>query len=145
MYGETFYGRHTAQHQLQWSQIKIRKATYIGRSEIYDNCQHLFSIFSVELNCTFVTKTMCYTFCWTSLYHVCVIFSLRQVYASDKQLNLDVFRKFDYLHKLPTVPPLTPFLSKYFLKVWDMSEYYIYIVFHIGKICSSCLFCICYF
>ena len=21
MYGETFYGRHTAQHQLQWSQI----------------------------------------------------------------------------------------------------------------------------
>ena len=24
MYGETFYGRHTAQHQLQWNQIKIR-------------------------------------------------------------------------------------------------------------------------
>ena len=24
MYGETFYGRHTAQHQLQWSQIKIK-------------------------------------------------------------------------------------------------------------------------
>ena len=23
MYGETFYGRHTAQHQLQWIQIKI--------------------------------------------------------------------------------------------------------------------------
>ena len=23
MYGETFYGRHTAQHQLQWRQIKI--------------------------------------------------------------------------------------------------------------------------
>ena len=23
MYGETLYGRHTAQHQLQWSQIKI--------------------------------------------------------------------------------------------------------------------------
>ena len=22
MYGETFYGRHTAQHQLQWRQIK---------------------------------------------------------------------------------------------------------------------------
>ena len=22
MYGETFYGRHTAQHQMQWSQIK---------------------------------------------------------------------------------------------------------------------------
>ena len=21
MYGETFYGRHTAQHQLQWSQV----------------------------------------------------------------------------------------------------------------------------
>ena len=24
MYGETFYVRHTTQHQLQWSQIKIR-------------------------------------------------------------------------------------------------------------------------
>ena len=23
MYGETFYGRHTAQHQLQWKEIKI--------------------------------------------------------------------------------------------------------------------------
>ena len=23
MYGETFYGRHTAQHQLQWRQIKM--------------------------------------------------------------------------------------------------------------------------
>ena len=23
MYGETFYGRHTAQHQLQWSSILI--------------------------------------------------------------------------------------------------------------------------
>ena len=27
MYGETFYGRHMAQHQLQWRQIKIRKYT----------------------------------------------------------------------------------------------------------------------
>ena len=25
MYGETFYGRHTAQHQLQWTQIKKTK------------------------------------------------------------------------------------------------------------------------
>ena len=25
MYGETFYDRHTAQHQLQWSQIKIKR------------------------------------------------------------------------------------------------------------------------
>ena len=24
MYWETFYGRHTAQHQLQWRQIKIK-------------------------------------------------------------------------------------------------------------------------
>ena len=24
MYVKTFYGRHTAQHQLQWIQIKIR-------------------------------------------------------------------------------------------------------------------------
>ena len=29
MYGETFYGRHTAQHQLQWSQIKIRNFKYL--------------------------------------------------------------------------------------------------------------------
>ena len=27
MYGETFYGRHTAQHQLQWKQIKINERT----------------------------------------------------------------------------------------------------------------------
>ena len=25
MYGETIYGRHTAQHQLQWRQIKKKK------------------------------------------------------------------------------------------------------------------------
>ena len=25
MYGETFYGRHTTQHQLQWRQIKKKK------------------------------------------------------------------------------------------------------------------------
>ena len=25
MYGETFYGRHTAQHQLQWSQSRSTK------------------------------------------------------------------------------------------------------------------------
>ena len=25
MFGETFYGRHTAQHQLQWRQIKKKK------------------------------------------------------------------------------------------------------------------------
>ena len=31
MYGETFYGRHTTQHQLQWMQIKIR-------NEICDSC-----------------------------------------------------------------------------------------------------------
>ena len=24
MYGETFYGHHTAQHQLQWRQMKIK-------------------------------------------------------------------------------------------------------------------------
>ena len=28
MYGETFYGRHTAQHELQWGQIKIRNEIY---------------------------------------------------------------------------------------------------------------------
>ena len=26
MYGKTFYGRHTAQHQLQWSQIRSFKS-----------------------------------------------------------------------------------------------------------------------
>ena len=25
MYGETFYGRHTAQHQLQQSKMKVKK------------------------------------------------------------------------------------------------------------------------
>ena len=28
MYGETFYGRHTAQHQMQRRQIKIKKKSF---------------------------------------------------------------------------------------------------------------------
>ena len=32
MYGETFYGRHTAQQQLQWSQIKS-EMRFIKRNE----------------------------------------------------------------------------------------------------------------
>ena len=28
MYGETFYGRHTAQHQLQWRQIELRNENW---------------------------------------------------------------------------------------------------------------------
>ena len=30
MYGETFYGRHTAQHQLQWRQIKFKNQVYFS-------------------------------------------------------------------------------------------------------------------
>ena len=33
MYGETFYGRHTAQHQLQWSQIKYKKINSFQSNE----------------------------------------------------------------------------------------------------------------
>ena len=35
MYGETFYGGHTAQHQLQWMQIKIRNEKPISFHMIY--------------------------------------------------------------------------------------------------------------
>ena len=35
MYGETFYGRHTAQHQLQWSQIKIRNEIFKSNENIH--------------------------------------------------------------------------------------------------------------
>ena len=35
MYGETFYGRHTAQHQLQWSQIKIRNGSFKSNENIH--------------------------------------------------------------------------------------------------------------
>ena len=35
MYGETFYGRHTAQHQLQWSQIKIRNEILKSNENIH--------------------------------------------------------------------------------------------------------------
>ena len=35
MYGETFYGRHTAQHQLQWSQIKIRNESFKSNENIH--------------------------------------------------------------------------------------------------------------
>ena len=36
MYGETFYGRHTAQHQLQWSQIKIRNENCLTKTDLID-------------------------------------------------------------------------------------------------------------
>ena len=35
MYGETFYGRHAAQHQLQWSQIKIRNEAFKSNENIH--------------------------------------------------------------------------------------------------------------
>ena len=35
MYGETFYGRHTAQHQLQWSQIKISNEIFRSNENIH--------------------------------------------------------------------------------------------------------------
>ena len=35
MYGETFYGRHTAQHQLQWIQIKIRNEILKSNENIH--------------------------------------------------------------------------------------------------------------
>ena len=34
MYGETFYGRHTAQHQLQWSQIKYKISSFKSNEHI---------------------------------------------------------------------------------------------------------------
>ena len=33
MYGETLYGRHTAQHQLQWRQIKLKKLSSFKSNE----------------------------------------------------------------------------------------------------------------
>ena len=33
MYGETFYGRHTAQHQLQWRQKKKSKMSSFKSNE----------------------------------------------------------------------------------------------------------------
>ena len=35
MYGETFYGRHTAQHQLQWSQIKSEMRSFKSSENIH--------------------------------------------------------------------------------------------------------------
>ena len=35
MYGETFYGRHTAQHQLQWRQIIIKKSSLKSNENIH--------------------------------------------------------------------------------------------------------------
>ena len=45
MYGETFYGRHTAQHQLQWSQIKIRNEIY----EDYEDMEEILLMLQVFL------------------------------------------------------------------------------------------------
>ena len=41
MYGETFYGRHTAQHQLQWRQIKIKnKLVFLQlHSDVATDCE----------------------------------------------------------------------------------------------------------
>ena len=35
MYGETFYGRHTAQHQLQWRQIRIKTIPFKSNENIH--------------------------------------------------------------------------------------------------------------
>ena len=35
MYGETFYGRHTAQHQLQWSQKKSEMRSFKSNENIH--------------------------------------------------------------------------------------------------------------
>ena len=35
MYGETFYGRHTAQHQLQWRHLKIKNDSFRGNENIH--------------------------------------------------------------------------------------------------------------
>ena len=35
MYGETFYGRHTAQHQLQWRQIKFKMSSFKSNENIH--------------------------------------------------------------------------------------------------------------
>ena len=35
MYGETFYGRHTVQHQLQWSQIKSEVRSFKSNENIH--------------------------------------------------------------------------------------------------------------
>ena len=35
MYGETFYGRHTAQPQLQWSQIKSEMRSFKSSENIH--------------------------------------------------------------------------------------------------------------
>ena len=34
MYGETFYGRHTAQHQLQWTQIQSEMRSFKSNENI---------------------------------------------------------------------------------------------------------------
>ena len=36
MYGETFYGRHTAQHQLQWRQIKKKMSSFKSNENIHE-------------------------------------------------------------------------------------------------------------
>ena len=35
MYGETFYGRHTAQHQLQWRQIYSNMSSFKSNENIH--------------------------------------------------------------------------------------------------------------
>ena len=54
MYGETFYGRHTAQHQLQWSQIKyilyfiLLLSMVFKRHQTFATVPHCFIIAGVQ-------------------------------------------------------------------------------------------------
>ena len=48
MYGETFYGRHTAQHQLLWWQIKIKMSSYNSNENIRKKEDGLYYVASAN-------------------------------------------------------------------------------------------------
>ena len=49
MYGETFYDRHTAQHQLQWSQIKAKDSNFLKQIIFLKSINSLFIVFICDL------------------------------------------------------------------------------------------------
>ena len=49
MYGETFYGRHTAQHQLQWSQIKIGMRSFKSSENTHKKEDGSYNVVSANI------------------------------------------------------------------------------------------------
>ena len=84
MYGETFYGRHTAQHQLQWRQIKIKNdframKTFCDRRWVIVSAnkasKSILATFSKNSSNDISTLSLCSFIAFWSSKYFCLYFS----------------------------------------------------------------------